>query len=130
MSLCVKHTVTKESFTAVQCALHTHFHTEPPGDISVCGLYWNQAQTQTTVNQTQEVDQDSCLCRCTTSTEMSCTKCKWILNWMVPYETEKCMLHSCYPFFIKHTSSLLRSTTFKNSGICWHLHTTTDIWVI
>jgi len=35
----------KESFTAVQCALHTHYHTEPPGGHQ----YWKPAQTQFTV---------------------------------------------------------------------------------
>jgi hypothetical protein len=97
----------KESFTAVQCALYTHYHTEPPGDISICGLYWKQAQTQSTVASDTGSGPRLLPLQMTPSAEVSCTKCKWILSWSVPYETEKCMLHSCYSFFIKLTSSLL-----------------------
>jgi hypothetical protein len=38
------------------------------------------------LHQTQMADQDSCFCKCTLSARILCTRRKWILGWVVPYE--------------------------------------------
>jgi hypothetical protein len=44
------------------------------------------------LHQTQRADQDSCFWKCTLSARISCTKCKWILGWVVPCEIV-CEMH-------------------------------------
>jgi hypothetical protein len=80
------HFAKTKSVTAVHSVFGTQFRPEPHQFVGFCGLLWKLDRTPCIFAQDTEGEPGVLTLKDTISVELSFTRAKWILNWVVPSE--------------------------------------------